>query len=356
LKPKIDLAEILSAHKGERHLVVLHEFPDPDAIAAAYVHQLISEQFDIGVDILYKGEISHPQNIALVHLLGLDLIEYKPGFDFAPYQAAVFIDNQGTTVEDIVAALVKAGVPLLLIVDHHQLQDKLEPQYSDIQTIGATSSIYTAYLEAGVVEWDSVHKEHVLASTALVHGILTDTEGFVRASAQDLYAAAYLSRFRDPELLNQVLRQSRRKQTMDIIQRALGDRVIQEGFSIAGIGYIRLEDRDAIPQAADFLITEENVFSAIVYGIMANGDKQETLVGSLRTSKITLNPDDFIKEVFGKSEDGRYFGGGREMAGGFAIPIGFLSGGPNGEHQVRKWEVYDAQVKEKIFTKLGVEH
>jgi nanoRNase/pAp phosphatase (c-di-AMP/oligoRNAs hydrolase) len=142
---------------------------------------------------------------------------------------------------------------------------------------------------------------------------------------------------------------------MDIILRALDNRQIIESFSIAGIGPLRAEDRDAIPQAADFLMTEENVHTAIVYGLIANSDQEETLVGSMRTSKLTLDPDQFLKEAFGKSEDGQFYGGGRPLAGGFAIPVGFLSGGPGDEHQKLKWSVYDAQIKHKLYTKIGAE-
>ena len=269
MKPRLDLTEIFQNRQGEKHLVILHEFPDPDAISSAYAHWLISAAHKIDVDIVYKGEISHPQNIALTKLVGVNMCEYKPNTDLSRYQAAVFIDNQGTTVEETVSALEKAQVPVLLVVDHHQPQDRLVPLYNEIAQTGSTSTIYANMLEQGVIEFDSALKEHSMAATALMHGIMSDTEGFVRATSQDFQAAAFLSRFRDAEMLSQILRQARRKQTMDIIHRALGNRVIIENYSIAGISYIRSEDRDAIPQAADFLITEENVHTAIVFGIMS---------------------------------------------------------------------------------------
>ena len=192
-------------------------------------------------------------------------------------------------------------------------------------------------------------------ATALMHGIHSDTQGFIRASVEDLQAAAYLSRYKDAELLGQILNQARSKHTMDIIHRALGNREIIDNFSIAGIGYVRADDRDAIPQAADFLLTEENMHTAIVYGIITDNEKGEALIGSLRTSKFTLDPDQFLKDVFGKNEEGRYYGGGRPLAGGFSIPIGFLSGSPGEEHLQLKWEVYATQIKYKIYTKIGVD-
>jgi len=187
-----------------------------------------------------------------------------------------------------------------------------------------------------------------------MHGIMTDTGGFIRAGTEDFHAAAYLSQFRDPDLLEQIMDQSRSKQVMDIIRRALGNRTMVENLSIAGIGYLRSEDRDAIPQAAEFLVKEENVHTAIVYGIIKNEDQVEVLTGSLRTSKLTLDPDGFIKEVFGVNPEGRYYGGGKDRAGGFSIPVGFLAGEPCENYAELKWQVFDAQVKAKIFTRLGV--
>jgi nanoRNase/pAp phosphatase (c-di-AMP/oligoRNAs hydrolase) len=355
MKPNLNLAEILEPHQGERHVVVLHDYPDPDAIASAFVHQLISAAYGIEIDILYTGQISHQQNVALVRVLGIDLMTYNESLDLGLYQAAIFLDHQGTTVDCIVSALKAAEVPLLLVVDHHEAQDSLEPEFSEVHKTGATATIYACYLQQGAVEMDTAQKEHVTAATALLHGILTDTGGFIRAGSADFQAAAFLSRFRDAELLEQIMQQARPKQAMEIIRRALGDRVTVESFSIAGIGYLRAEDRDAIPEAADFLLTEENVHTAIVYGILERDDQDETLVGSLRTAKFTLDPDEFIKEVFGKGADGRPFGGGRPSAGGFTIPIGFLSGDQGQDFQALKWQIYDAQIKYKIFAKIGAE-
>lgn len=354
LGPTPHISQVLEAHRGERHAIVLHNFPDPDAISSAFAHRLISAGFHIAADILYSGKISHPQNVALVKLLSIDLIRHDEDVDLSRYEGAVFIDNQGTSSEEIVKALEAAGVPVVIVVDHHEAQGRLQPEISDIRRIGATATIYAEYLEQGLLELDKNHKEHTLAATALMHGIMTDTDNLIRAGEEDFHAVGYLSQFRDAELLKQIMSQARSKQTMEVIRRALGNRVIAENFSIAGIGNLRAEDRDAIPQAADFLLTEENVHTAIVYGIVL-GDNQESLIGSMRTSKITLDPDEFIKAVFGKNAAGRYFGGGKLSAGGFEIPIEFLAGDHSEDYRERKWQVYDSQIKHKIFTKIGVE-
>lgn len=351
---KLKIEEILEKHRGEKHLVVLHDYPDPDAISSAFAHRLISAGYNIEVDILYSGKISHGQNVALVKLLGIDLIPYKNSLDLKQYQGAVFIDHQGMNANGIIKALETAGVPVLIVVDHHEPQEGVKAAFIDIQKTGSTATIYARYLKHGALKLQKGQKEHVAMATALIHGILTDTGGFIRADQEDFLSAAFLSQFGDPNLLEQIMDQARSKQVMDVIRRALENRTVIENHSIAGIGYLRSEDRDAIPQAADFLVNEENVHTAIVYGIVRDDNQAEVLTGSLRTSKLIFDPDEFIKNVFGVSADGRYYGGGKHMAGGFSIPIEFLAGEPNEEYAILKWQTFDTQVKAKIFDHIGV--
>lgn len=349
------ILEVLEGHRAERHIIILHEYPDPDAIAGGYAHRVISAAYDIDADILYSGKISHPQNLALVRALDYNLIPYEEGFDFSRYNSAVFVDHQGNTVSEIVKCLETAGVNLVIVVDHHEDQNQSEAEYKEIRKTGSTSTIYAQYLKQGLIKLETTNKNHVLMATALMHGIMADTNSFTRANEEDLQAAAYLSNYRDAGLLDLITSQSRTKQVMDIIQQALENRVNVENYSIAGVGYLRAEDRDAIPEAADFLLTEENVHTVIVYGIVHSDNDEETLVGSLRTDKYTLNPDEFIKDAFGKDSSGQYFGGGKLSAGAFSIPIGFLSGDHQKEFGQLKWNVYDKQIKAKLLDKIGVD-
>jgi nanoRNase/pAp phosphatase (c-di-AMP/oligoRNAs hydrolase) len=349
------LKELLKSHEGERHVIVLQEYPDPDAISSALAHSLISANFKIETVIAHGGPISHQENLALVRLLDIELTRFDDAPDVSGFDGAIFVDNQGTTAWDIVEALSDAKVPTLAVVDHHELQEALKPEFADIRQIGATASIYAEYLEQGLVRLDVGIQEHVAVATALMHGIMSDTGDFIRATPGDYRAAAFLSGFRDVGILAQIMSQARSKTTMNVIRRALEDRDVVDNYSIVGVGYLREEDRDAIPQAADFLLTEENVHTSIVFGIVRDDAEQEALVGSLRTSKLTLDPDAFIKGVFGKSEDGKFFGGGKLSAGAFEIPIEFLAGERDDDYQELKWKVYETQIKTKIFEKIGVE-
>ncbi|MGE5660400.1 MAG: DHH family phosphoesterase [Actinomycetota bacterium] len=349
------LRQTLERHKGDRQLVLLQDFPDPDALSSAWAYKLIAQHYEIQCDLVYGGTLSHQENIALVKLTGLPVQRWMPqtakNKDLSAYQGCVLIDNQGTTAQ-LTQQVRAAGIPITLVIDHHSLQEDLHAEFTDLRpNVRATATILTQYLQSGLLEFDGSLSEHVKCATALMHGLRSDTNQLRQAQEEDFLAAAYLSRYYDAQLLNAVLQSSRSKRVMDVIERSLKNRLVQNNFSIAGVGYLRYDDRDAIPQAADFLITEENVHTAVVYGIVHDDDDElEVVIGSLRTNKITLDPDEFIKEVFGQDTQGKFFGGGRSQAGGFEIPIGFLSGGnENNEYAKLKWEVFDAQIKQKLL-------
>jgi nanoRNase/pAp phosphatase (c-di-AMP/oligoRNAs hydrolase) len=355
------LSRVLDKHRGDRHLVILQDFPDPDAIASAWAYKLIAERFDIQCDLVYGGTLSHQENIALVKLTGLPLqrwnVQNSKSKDLSAYHGCVLIDNQGTTSQ-LLPIAQQANIPVTIVIDHHSAQDGLQAELMDIRVnTRATATIMTQYLQAGLLTLDSSIGEHVKCATALMHGLRADTNRLMQAQEEDFLAAAYLSRFYDAQLLNTILMSSRSKQVMDVIERALKNRSIHNNVCIAGVGFLRYDDRDAIPQAADFLITEENIHTAVVYGIAHDEDEElELVVGSLRTTKITLDPDEFIKEAFGQDTQGRFFGGGRSLAGGFEIPMGFLSGlNENSDYAKLKWSVYDTQIKQKLMRLINPE-
>ena len=353
------LRQMFDRHRGDRQLILLQDFPDPDALSSAWAYKLIAEQYDILCEMIYAGALSHQENITLVKLTGLPLqrwtLETTKTKDLSLFQGCVFIDNQGTTC-NLTEFILGAGVPIAAVIDHHNLQGEMNAEFTDLRPdIRATATILTEYLQAGMLTLDSGISQHVKCATALMHGLRSDTNALRQAQEEDFLAAAYLSRFYDPQLLNAVLQSSRSKWVMDAIERSLKHRIVQNNFSIAGIGYLRYDDRDSIPQAADFLVTEENVHTAVVYAIVHDKDEEiEVVIGSLRTNKLTLDPDEFIKEAFGQDAQGRFFGGGRSQAGGFEIPVGFLSGGnENSDYARHKWEVFDAQIKHKLLNLIS---
>jgi nanoRNase/pAp phosphatase (c-di-AMP/oligoRNAs hydrolase) len=349
------LQTVLEKHRDELQIIVIQDFPDPDALSSAWAYKLIAENYNIRCDIVYGGTLSHQENIALVKLTSLPAqrytVESLQKKDLSDYQGCVLVDSQGTNSQ-LYPIVEAAAIPTVVTIDHHSKQKELEAEFVDLRPqTRATATILTQYIQQGLLEFNSGNKTHVQCATALMHGLRSDTNRLMQAQEEEFLAAAYLSRFYDSQLLNAVLQSARSRRVMDVIERALRNRIIKNNFSLSGVGYLRYDDRDAIPQAADFLVTEEDIHTAVVYGIVHDEDDEiELVIGSLRTTKLTLDPDEFIKEAFGKDTHGRFFGGGRYMAGGFEIPIGFLgSYNDNSDYAKLKWEVFDRQIKQKLF-------
>jgi nanoRNase/pAp phosphatase (c-di-AMP/oligoRNAs hydrolase) len=349
------LKATLERHRGERQLVVLQDFPDPDALSSAWAYDLIAQQYDIQCEIVYGGTLSHQENITLVKLTSLPAkrlaVQNFKEKDLSVYQGFVLVDTQGTTSQ-LIPLLKSANIPLIVVIDHHCCQGNVEAEFVDLRPqTRATATILTQYIQGGLLKFNSSNNQHVKCATALMHGLRSDTNSLLQAQEEDFLAAGFLSRFYDPQLLNAVLASARSRQVMEVIERALSNRTIKNNFSIAGVGYLRYDARDAIPQAADFLVTEDNIHTALVYGIVYDEDEEiELVIGSLRTTKLTIDPDELMKEAFGQDDRGRFFGGGRNMAGGFEIPLCFLGGfNDNSEYAKLKWEVFDMQIKQKLF-------
>ena len=108
----------------------------------------------------------------------------------------------------------------------------------------------------------------------------------------DFWAAGFIQPFVDDDLLKLISKQSVTARTMEIIQRGLNNKQIQGTFLLAGVGFVREEDRDGIAQTSDFLLRHEGVETALVYGIV-NGDVVD---GSLRTNSVTIDPDGWLSQ------------------------------------------------------------
>jgi nanoRNase/pAp phosphatase (c-di-AMP/oligoRNAs hydrolase) len=230
-----ELEALLETHRGERHIIVLQSFPDPDAISSAFAHQMIAARHDIECDMAYDGYVSHHENIALIEFLQLHLLRVGEGADLKGYQGSVFIDTQGTT-SGLTERLRDADVPALAIIDHHEPQGMVEAQFTDIRVdANATATIYTEYIESGLLRLERSNPDHERLATALMHGIRSETQGLIRAERDDFMAAAYLAEFVDRETLAAILSNRRSRNAMDVIQAALASLRSPSAFSPAAM-------------------------------------------------------------------------------------------------------------------------
>jgi nanoRNase/pAp phosphatase (c-di-AMP/oligoRNAs hydrolase) len=293
---------------SEELTIVCHNNPDPDCLASAIALGRIAAA--AGIDerrILYSGTVSHQQNRAFVNLLEVDLRPFDADTVRNRPEGSLlaFVDHSvpGENNE------VPEGVPVDVVIDHHPAED-IEARFVDHrEAVGATATILTEYvLELGV-------SLDTTLATALLFAIRRETLGFLRGATRAEYTAASdLHEHADRDLLRRLSTPSVSGATVDAIADAIDNRTVRGAVLISHVG--RTSERDAIPQAADYLATLEGVETAVVFGIVENAIQL-----SARTTDSRVNVGEVLRNAF---DDVGSAGGHREMAGG-EIPLGIFA-------------------------------
>ena len=340
-----ELKATLKRARNKKLLICIKGYPDPDNIGSSLALQWVARQFDIESTIVYFDEISHHENRALVKKLDLELEMYNDTIDLSGFDYYAINDSQNAELP----IKLPDTCELLVFVDHHKSLGTIQGSFVDIrEDAGSTAAIYAEYLEEGGFKFRGEDLNEGKIATALMHGIRSDTDNFVNATSIDYRASMFLADLVDKDLLNLISQQSVPARTMDLTQIALQRKDIRGNFMFSGVGYVREEDRDGIGQCADYLLHREGVDTVVVYGVVGG----EYIDGSLRTMSHTLDPDKWIKDVFGKSPDGVYYGGGRKDKGGFQIPLGVF--GKCSDKELL-WILIKKTIDELFYEKIGVE-
>ncbi|MFC4988022.1 DHH family phosphoesterase [Saliphagus infecundisoli] len=287
--------------------VVTHDNPDPDAIASAVALCDLASVVGLGADACYFGEISHQENRAMVNLLELDLRRLEPGEDLAEYGSVALVDHSRPGVNDQLSPDRRVDV----VIDHHPARGPVPGDFVDLREhAGATSTVLTEYLDQFGLALSR------RTATALLYGIRIDTNDFTReASAIDFEAAATLLAAADEDVLRKVESPTVDADTVDTVGRAIGNRTQRESVVVSSAG--RIGDRDALPQAADRLLTMEGVTTTLVFGFI---DDMAFLSARSRAGEIDLG--ETLREAFGQIGSA---GGHADMAGA-QLEIGSLGG------------------------------
>ncbi|ELY52321.1 DHH family phosphoesterase [Natronococcus jeotgali] len=288
-----------------RLAVMMHDNPDPDAIASAVALAEIAESVGVPADPCYFGQISHQENRAMVNVLGLDLRNLEPGATLEEYDAVALVDHSRPGVNDQLSEDRHVDI----VIDHHPPRGPVPSDYVDLREhAGATSTVLTEYLEQFGPGFDRA------TATALLYGIRVDTDEFTReASSADFEAAATLWSHVDTDVLRRIERPSLEGETLDTIARAIKNREQRGPVAVASAG--RIGDRDALPQAADRLLTMEGVDTSLVFGFI-----DEMVFVSARSRAGDVDLGEVVRDAFDRIGSA---GGHADMAGA-QLEIGIL--------------------------------
>jgi len=295
--------------EGTELTIVCHNNPDPDCLASALALGRIAAH--AGIDerrILYSGNISHQQNRAFINLLELDLrpFDAETVTNRPEGSLLAFVDHSTPGVNNEVPGEVAVDI----VIDHHP-SDGIEARFVDHrEEIGATATILAEYIQSLEVAVDAT------LATALLFAIRRETLGFLRGTTTAEYAAAgALHESADMDLLRTLSNPSVSGATVDAIGDAIENRSVRGNVLITHVG--RTSERDALPQASDYLATLEGVETAIVFGII-----DDAIEISARSTDPRVHVGDALDAAFA---DVGSAGGHREMAGG-EIPLGIFAG------------------------------
>jgi len=326
------MAQWFEGIRNKKLGIVVHNNPDPDAIASALALQSIATSFEVNSDIIYHGEIGHQENKAFVNLLGIDLFRMKD-IDIDSYDKIAMLDCAIPGANNP----LPPNMPIGVIIDHHPIGDAdIDAEFIDIRpNVGASATILTKYLQELNIDIDSN------LSTALLYGIRTDTLDFKRnTDSADLSAASYLYPLSDHDVLDQLERPSMSIETLDVLGEAINNRQVIGSYLLTNVGNIR--DRDTLPQAADYLLNLEGISTSIVFGV-----SEEQIFISGRSNDIRVNLGDVMKRAFGAEA-----GGGHATAAAAQISLGVFSVSKDRQTLLRL--VNEAVVK-RFLGAVGVE-
>jgi len=331
--------------KPVRAAIFGHAFPDPDCIGSQMgMAWLLLKKYNIEADCFYHGEISHPQNSAMTNLLDPNLIkteEYKA----EKYSLNILVDtvphNAGTGGKE---------VEWDLVIDHHKdiNINGCKAQFIHVKTGSCAAIVYSIMEELAGNEpyWlDEDNDYDCRVATALIAGIVTDTEYMMSSDSTELEFDAFknLFPFRSANHLRDIVFFKRPKAWIEMSAHACREAEIDgEGYAIVGLGLIPEKQRDIVAAVADEMLTWASVESAIAFAVVGS----DKLVGSVRSANASLSVSELCKKLGGKYGSG----GGKHGKGAYSYSLGGLAIDPddNEELNSKTWDAIKSKEQARI--------
>ena len=277
---------------AERVLIVLHNEPDPDALASGLALRNVLRRTRQTAIIAALEGVTRPENVRMVNLLDLHVETITPA-QVAEYDRVAMVDVQphyfGGAIDRVD-----------LVIDHHPEQPGYTAVFKDIRPdYGSTSTILTEHLRAV----DANISERT--ATAMLYAIKSDTLFFNRqANRVDIEAFSYLYPLADAALIRKMEGAEITMERLEYVLKAKQHGRLVEQVFCAFLGTSPRED--FIPYVADFYLQLENVKWTIVAGIV-----HDSLIVSVRNLGYSRNAGEFVRKYFA---DIGSAGGHRAMA------------------------------------------
>jgi nanoRNase/pAp phosphatase (c-di-AMP/oligoRNAs hydrolase) len=277
---------------ADRVLILLHNDPDPDALASGLALRNLLRRTKTTAIIGAMQGVTRPENLRMANMLDIHVEQITPA-SFAGFDRIATVDVQPHYFGGM---LDRAD----LVIDHHPEHPGYSAVFKDIRAdYGSTSTILTEHLRAVDVNISE------RTATAMLYAIKSDTLFFARHTNRvDLEAFTFLYPLADAALIRKMEGAEITLERLEYVTRASQNGMLREQVFTAFLGEAPRED--FIPYTADFFLQLEDVKWTILAGFVG-----ETLIVSVRNLGYSRNAGEFVKRWFA---DIGSAGGHRAMA------------------------------------------
>jgi nanoRNase/pAp phosphatase (c-di-AMP/oligoRNAs hydrolase) len=297
--------EIVEGLRGKGSiLIVTHDHPDPDALAAAVALQhLILVKTGQEATIAFGGVIGRRENLVMVKELEIKAKSIDD-LDLDTFNAICMVDTQPGTGNNSYPADRRVD----LVIDHHQMKECTQAsRWVDVRAeYGASASILFEYLQSQKV------KIATKLATILFYAIKSETEDLGRDwTKSDRDAYLKLMPLCNNRILHEITHPKSSRVYFKYFDTGLKNAKIYGNALIFNLYLI--DHPEIVAEIADFLMRVEGI--EIVLGI---GCYHEEGVLSMRTSHQETHAGVLMQKIV----EGLGTGGGHSMtAGGQVRPL-----------------------------------
>ena len=277
---------------ADRVLILLHNNPDPDAMASGLALRTVLRRTKTTAIIGALEDVTRPENLRMEKLLDIHVERITPD---------AFNDFDRIATVDVQPHYFGNALPKVdLVIDHHPEQPGYTAIYKDIRAdFGSTSTILTEHLRAVDL---SISER---TATAMLYAIKSDTLFFARHTNRlDLDAFTYLYPLADSAMIRKMEGAEITLERLEYVRRAMKHGALHNQVFTAFLGTSSRED--FIVYLADFFLQLEDVKWTVVAGVV-----DDTLIVSVRNLGYTRNAGEFVRQSFA---DIGSAGGHRSMA------------------------------------------
>lgn len=352
IKQKKDaFLKLVAQNKDKKWFVCSHDNPDPDSMGSVFGMQHILQFLGVeNVEMLYCGDIDHPQNVAMRNILDIQLHKWNKSPESE--DVYVFLDCMPSNKNMSIT-----NCPLV-VIDHHKTVAPVVPNVLKNQIIirddvGSCSTLITD-LVLSLSSPESEEQEKITCldpddehcrdvATALALGIKIDTLDFRSegTTEEDFKAYKTLSTILDEDKFEKIVNYQFPPYIFEYEQIAWQNKNLNQPNLITGLGFVKSSQANCIPTIADRFTRLEGVQTVVVFAIAGN-----MIRGSVRTSSASIDTQTLCNEIFGEGN-----GGARHGVGGSQVPLTLFDVAEmNQTDKDKLWELVKTQIENR-FTK-----